>query len=244
MRNIWTIAKKEFSSYFHSPIAYIVGVVIFLLLGIIFWIEFSQAMQTQTYAPDPRSVLGLFIYLMLLCTPFLTMRTITEENRMGTLELLLTAPVRDHELIIGKWLGTMLFFLVMIAMTWIYPIILNFMVKPGIDQAVLVVNYLGIILLASALTAIGVFISSLFSNQVAAMLTGLGVMLLLWLMTSLAQFAQGFLGDLLRYIGFIGQYSEGFMYGVIELKSVVYFISMTVLCLFLGSRVIESRRWK
>ena len=106
---------------------------------------------------------GLFVFLLLLVIPALTMRLIAEEQRMGTIELMLTAPVRDWEFVVGKWLGGVLTTLVLVAVTLVFPLTLNSMVSPGIDQGLLLANYLGLILVVSALVAIGVMISSFSS---------------------------------------------------------------------------------
>jgi ABC-2 type transport system permease protein len=244
MRNIWTIAKKEYTSFFHSPIAYVIGVVVFLVMGIFFAFDLNSAIMNQ-YIPDFTFLLDILIFpLIFLAAPILTMKTLTDENRTGTLELLLTAPVRDHELIIGKWLGTFLFFLSLIALTWFYPFVLNFLVEPGIDQSKILANYIGITLMVSALTAIGVFVSSLFKNTIAALIASLGVMLILWVASAPAQFLRGAAADIFRNLSITNHYYGGFRAGLIELKSISYYISMTVLALFLGTRSIETRRWR
>lgn len=128
-----------------------VAFAILLVLGIIFGLNiffFTQnAFQNFGSAPDVSAITGAFVFMLVLSVPALTMRLVSEETRMGTMELLLTAPVRDAELIIGKWLGAFLFLLSLIAVTLVYPIILNNLVSPGIDLRVLLSAYLGVILL-------------------------------------------------------------------------------------------------
>lgn len=245
MSNIWTIAIKEYKSFFHSAIAYVIGVVVFLSLGIYFWVLLSYGIQTQAYVPEMQVLLDWIIFpLFFISVPVLTMRTISDENRTGTLELILTAPVRDWELVVGKWLGTYMFFLSIIALTWIYPLMLNFIVDPGIDQSMLIALYTGICLLTAAITAVGVFVSSLFKNPVPAMLASLGMMILLWIIGAPGNYTSGFVSELFKYLSITGHYYGSFYNGVIDLKDVIYFISLTILALFLGSRVIEARRWK
>lgn len=245
MSNIWTIAVKEYKSFFHSAIAYVIGVVVFLSLGIYFWVLLSYGIQTQAYVPEMQVLLDWIIFpLFFISVPVLTMRTISDENRTGTLELILTAPVRDWELVVGKWLGTYMFFLSIIALTWIYPLMLNFIVDPGIDQSMLIALYTGICLLTAAITAVGVFVSSLFKNPVPAMLASLGMMILLWIIGAPGNYTSGFVSELFKYLSITGHYYGSFYNGVIDLKDVIYFISLTILALFLGSRVIEARRWK
>jgi len=245
MRNIWTLAKKEYGSFFHSPIAYIVGVVIFLTLGIFYWLQISFAIQTQAYIPEMSGILDLLLFpLFFISIPVLTMRSISDENRTGTLELLMTAPLKDWELIIGKWLGTFLFFLTIIALSWIFPLVLNIMIEPGIDQTLLVANYLGITLFTASLTAIGILISSIFKNQIAALFSSLGVTIILWIISSPAQLSSGFTADLLNYLSITNHYYDSFKIGVVDLKDVTYYLSITVLALFLGTRVIDAKRWR
>ena len=130
MRNIWTIAKKEYVGFFHSPIAYVVGFVVFLVMGIYFTYSLNYAISYD-FIPEYTYVLDILIFpLIFLAIPILTMKTLSEENKSGTLELLLTAPVRDYELVVGKWLGTFLFFLSLILLTWFFPLVLNFIVDP------------------------------------------------------------------------------------------------------------------
>lgn len=245
MRNIWTIASKEYKSFFSSAIAYVLGVVIFLTLGIYFWILLSYGFETQSYVPEIRLLLDWILFpLFFVGVPVLTMRTISDENRTRTLELILTAPVRDWELVVGKWLGTFLFFMTILVMTLIYPIILNFMVEPGIDFSMLAAVYLGVVLITAAMTAIGVFFSSLFKGPIPSLLASLGAMLLLWIIGSPASYTTGFISNLLSYLSITSHYYDSFYYGTVDLTGVIYYVSLTFLALFLGSRVLEARRWK
>jgi len=244
MRNIWKKKKKEYTGFFYSPIAYVVGAVAFLIMGIYLAYYLNIAILYQ-YVPDIRYILDVLVFpLFFLATPILTMRTLTEENKTGTLELLLTSPIRDHELILGKWLGTFLFYLTLIALTWFYPLVMNIVIKPGIDQSLVLANYIGITLMASAMTALGVCISSLFKNTVASMITSLGVLLLLWLASAPAQFLSGSAADFFTNLCITEHYYYGFREGVVSLSGISYYISLTVLALFLGTRSIESRRWR
>ncbi len=148
MRNIWTIAKREYDNYFNSPLAYVVAFAILLPIGIYFsLIMFVSSQQGLTGgpAPDTTPLNWLFVFLMIFLSPAITMRLLSDEARMGTLELLLTAPIRDFELVAGKWLGAFLFVLSIAALTLIFPIILSNFVTPGIDWRVVISSYLGLI---------------------------------------------------------------------------------------------------
>ena len=135
MRNVWTIARREYKLYFVSPIAYIVALIIFLTVGILFLLNIISASNYRVYgyAPDATIVTGPLATLFMLTAPAITMRLLSEEQRSGTSELLLTAPVQDWELVIGKWLGSFLFVATIILATLIFPLVLSNLVEPGID---------------------------------------------------------------------------------------------------------------
>jgi ABC-2 type transport system permease protein len=247
MKNIWTIAKREYDTYFNSPVAYVIAFVILLILGIYFALilqyHTQNAYQSFGSAPDMQNVSGLFGFLMVLFLPTLTMRLLADENRMGTLELLLTAPVSDAELIIGKWLGSFLFVLTIILTTLVYPIILNNLIDPGLDIPPLLSSYLGLILIAASLIGLGVGISALFSNQIAAFFGTFGVGLFLWWMIGLPAIVTPVGGEVFRYLTMENHFSS-LNTGVINLSDLVYFLSLTVLGLFVGTTAVEMKRWR
>jgi ABC-2 type transport system permease protein len=248
MRNIWTIAKREYNHYFISPLAYVVAFIILLPLGIYFAvIVFATSSQAFSGAPPPdiSPIMWLFCFLLVFTTPVLTMRLISDEARMGTLELLLTAPVRDFELVIGKWLSALLFILTILAITLIFPIILHFMlVSPGIDQKLFLSAYLGVILVAGAFLALGVGISAIFTNQFAAFFVTFGLFFFLWFLVSLPANLLPSGGDALNYLNMSSHFNEGFNAGNINLSDIVYYISLIALGLFVGTTAIEVRRWR
>jgi len=181
----------------------------------------------------------------MLSTPALTMRLLADEARMGTLELLLTAPVRDYELVLGKWLGSLLFVLTVLAVTLIYPLILNSMVTNGIDQKLVISSYLGVILLAGTFLALGVGISAVFTNQIAAFFGTLVTFVLLWyLMGFPAQIFQGTISQVFQYLDMQTHFYDAFNSGNIYLKDLVYFLSLIALGLFTGTTAVEIRRWR
>jgi ABC-2 type transport system permease protein len=243
MHNIWTIAKREYSQYFISPVAYIIAFIILLILGIIFYANILAGLAQQ-FAPDITIVLGPMVTLLLFTTPAVTMRTLADEQRMGTMELLLTAPIKDWELVVGKWLGAFLFYLSLILVTWVFPLILNRLISPGIDQGLLLAGYLGIVLMVAAMIAVGVAMSSLFTNQIAAFFATIGVLLVMWMIAYPIQQATGTGADILRYLDLSSHFYNTFYVGVVELKDVVYYLSLTALGLFLGTMSIEVRRWR
>ncbi len=247
MRNIWTIAKREYDHYFVSPIAYVVAFTILLVLGIVFWVILSQAIQYASYggdAPGISSITGSFAFLLVLSAPALTMRLLADENRMGTMELLLTAPVRDSELIIGKWLGGLLFVLTIVAITLVYPIILNNLVEPGIDQGAMLTAYVGLILVAASFLAIGVGVSAIFTNQVAAFFVTMIILVILWWLIGFpADYVQAG-GDVFRYLDMQSHYYNSLGAGKINVTDLAYFFSLIAVGLFTGTMAVETRRWR
>jgi ABC-2 type transport system permease protein len=247
MRNIWTIAKREYDNYFNSPLAYVVAFAILLPMGIYFsLIMFIGSQQAMMGAPAPESspINWLFVFLMIFLSPALTMRLVSDEARMGTLELLLTAPIRDFELVAGKWLGAFLFVLALIALTLVFPLIINNYVTPGIDWMVVLSSYIGMILVCAALLALGTGISAIFTNQFAAFFVTLGLFFFLWFMVSLpaSYLTEG--GDVLNYLSLSTHFSQSMNNGTINLGDIVYYLSLIALGLFTGATAVEIRRWR
>ncbi|MGZ9166874.1 MAG: ABC transporter permease subunit [Anaerolineales bacterium] len=250
MRNIWIIAKREYNHFWISPIAYVVAFLILLTTGIIFAVNIlyfiQNAFQTFGQTPDIAPITGAFGFLLVLSIPAITMRLLADEARMGTLELLLTAPVRDFELVAGKWLGGFLFILTIVAFTLVYPLILHFvLVSPGIDQQLVISSYLGVILLAGSFLALGVGISAVFTNQVAAFFVTLSTFVLLWWLIGFpAQLLQGTASEVFRYLSMQSHFYDAFNRGSVYLTDIIYFVSLIALGLFIGTTAIESRRWR
>lgn len=240
MQNIWTIARQELKHIFAGPIAYTVAFMVLFILGLIFSVNLVAAIYQQ-YAPSIEIVTGPLITLFLFTIPVMTMRTIGEEQRTGTLELLLTAPIRNWELITGKWLGNFLFYIIIILATIVYPLILNQIISPGLDNGLVFSNYLGLLLLAGAMTAIGVGISTLISNQIGAFFVTVTVFLFLWMISYPIQ-ATGATNSFLNYIDLSENIYPTFFQGIIELKNIVYLLSLTIMSLCIGSASIQAKR--
>lgn len=246
MRNIWTIAAREYKQFLSSPAAYLIAFGVLLVLGIFFFLNL-QLYALQQFAPGVQITIAPLATLLVLATPAVTTRLLAEENGRGTIELLLTAPVRDWELVIGKWLGGFLFLMTIVIVTFIYPLILNQLVDPGVDQGPLISGYLGIALLAAALVAIGVAVSSLFDSQIWAFGATIGLLIVLWWVIgpiSQAASPAGGSAGLVRYLDFSGHFFNNLLQGVIDLADVVYYLSVTALALFLGTISVETRRWR
>ncbi len=246
MRNVWIIARREYKLFFSSPVAYVVAFFFMLLLGYFFYSALRDAIIQSTYssyAPTVQIVVSPLVTLLLFVMPAITMRSIAEELRMGTMELLLTAPVKDWELVVGKWLGAFLFMLTLLAITMLFPLVLNFLVKPGIDQGLVLASYLGLVLMMTSLVAIGVFISSLFNSQVVVFLVSLAIVLVFWLVRPATNATGGLGTQIMTYMNFVDHYLN-FYQGTIDLSDVVYYLSLTSLALLLGTVSVEMRRWR
>jgi len=247
MRNIWTIANREYKAYYSSFTVYLFAFFILLVVGGVVTASLLLTINSFGSTPPPgvQVVTGPLIFMLIFACPAFTMRLISEETRLGTIELLLTSPIRDYEIVIGKWLGSFLFVLTLIAITWIYPVLLNFIIEPGIDQGPLVTGYLGLILTSGAFLAIGIALSSLFSNQVASYITTFGVIVLFWwIMGILSQASSGNLSTIFQYLDMASHYYNQFYRGVLQLSSIVFFISVTTVALVFGTVSVETRRWR
>lgn len=246
MRNIWTIAKREYTTYFNSPLAYVVMLILFAVIGLIFALNLLSVTSNSLFAQplDATMVAGPLIFMLLFCTPAITMRLISDESRTGTLELLLTAPIRDWELVTGKWLGAFLFMLTTIALTLIFPIWVNSMTDPGIDIARTASSYLGLILVVAAFLGIGVGISAIFSNQFAAFFATMGILVIMWFLIGAPANLLPVGGKLFAYLDMNNHFYSGFNAGYIKLSDIIYYVSLTALGLFTGNIAIEYRRWQ
>ncbi len=248
MHNIWVIAKREFKLYLTSPVAYVITFIILLISGIFFFLNIQIASQQQGYVPGADTTLSILAVMLVFLMAGVTTRLLAEEQRLGTIELLLTAPVRDWELVVGKWLGAFFLMLIIIAITVVYPAVLHFqMVDPGIDLGPLASGYLGVVLLSAALVAVGVAVSAMFNNQIAAFITTMGVMIFIWFIIGpIVQVAgpTAKYADLLNYLNFQEHFYSNLVQGVIDLSDVVYFLSVTALSLFVASVLVEMRRWR
>ncbi|HLF01367.1 MAG TPA: ABC transporter permease [Anaerolineales bacterium] len=258
MRNVWTMAKREFAHYFVSPIAYAVALMFLSLLGLLFvWNVFSVSQQAAGgfgggAEPTMQWVFGPLSSLILFFAPVLTMRLMAEEQNKGTLELLLTAPVREWEIVVGKWLGAWFFGLCLIATTLVYGLILFAYGNP--DTGPVYSGYVGLALMIGAILAVGLFASSLTGNLIVSVAIGYAFVLFIWIIGAVGDLIQnlaGLLGgrnnellDFVTYLDFSNHFQNNFMQGTISTVDIVYFVSIIAIALFLATRVVEARRWQ
>ncbi len=216
--------------------AYIVVCIFLVLSGVFF------SIMTTSYK-DATSLVGFLQWggmMLLLLAAVITMRLISEERKLGTLELLLTSPIRDSELIIGKFLGSMTLLVIMLGLTILYPVLLNIFGDP--DIGMIFSGYLGIFLLGMTCLAIGLFASTLSANQIVAAVVAGAILFGLWFISLAASYVPEGLANIINYLSLQYYYTD-FLSGIIDTKGIVYYLSVTVLFLFLAIRSIENSRW-
>src|SRR5436190_11924387 len=253
MRNILAIAGKELKSYFSSPIGYIVVGFWAFLYGIFFvpmlQMFVRQSMQMGAMGgPQSMNVNQMLIrplmqnvsVLVLFVLPAVTMRTYSEEKKSGTIELLLTSPLTDWEIILGKFLGAMGLYAVMLLVTTVNIAILFRYGNPEWKQVATV--YAGLLLLGGAFISLGLFISSLTKNQIVAFVATFGVALMLWVITWF-NFSGPPWSTLTSYLSIIEQFDD-FGKGVIDTSHLIYYVSFITFGLFLTAKSVESERWR
>ena len=238
MRNVWTITSRELNSYFVSPVAYVVSAAFLLISGVLFSLILSSTMDASL-----RGTFSNITFIMILIAPVLTMKLLAEEQRMGTLELLLTSPVHDWQVVVGKFLGSLILFAVMLlAPTLLYVVLLTAFGKP--DYGPILSGYLGVLLLGGAFLSIGVLSSSLTQNQVVAGFVGIVLLLLMWISDALSRIVGGgAVGDALTYLSITRHYDD-FLRGVIDTQNIIYPLSVIAVALFIATQVLQTRRWR
>ncbi len=218
--------------------AYVVTAVFLVLTGTFFATYLASTNYSDT---SIRGFLGAGQILILLFAAVLTMRLIAEERKLGTWELLLTVPVRDTEIILGKFLGSLVVLTGMLVFTFYYPILLMVFGDP--DLGPIITSYLGLFLLGCASLAIGIFASSLTSNQIVAAVVAGGILFTLWFLGIAGNFVPGALGEVLSYIS-LSHHFPDFVRGIVDTKAIVYYLSVTALFLYMAIRSTETDRWR
>ncbi len=255
MRNTLIICRKEMKGYFASPIAYLLMAFFALIFGFFFYSAtrflVDQAFRAQMMGggmPPPdlneyivRPLLMNASVVALFLLPMITMRLFAEEKRSGTIELLLTSPIHDAEIILGKWLAAMVMYASILAFSGVNILILFAYGKP--DWRPILVGYLGLLLQGGCLLAIGTFISTTTSNQIIAAGATFAVCLLLWVLDWVSSYSTSTFGKIIAYLSVV-QHFEGFSKGVIDSKDVIFFASVIFFGLFLTARSMESLRWR
>ncbi|HTM43769.1 MAG TPA: ABC transporter permease [Polyangiaceae bacterium] len=243
MSPLLTIAKREFKSYFDSPLAYVVICLSFAGLGVMFLVNDASFWARDRASMEP--MFGLIpVGLSMLVIPVVTMGLMAEEKRSGTLEMLITLPVKDSDVMLGKYIGALGLVLTLLFATLVYPFAMfKFPWHLGpLDWGPVRSAYLGLMLFSAASIAIGLLISSLTSSQAIAFFLTFFVLSLLYWTGSMTDFTGGTLGDVLQYVSFQSRL-DGFMRGLIDTRDVIYFLSITAVALVVAFRALERRRW-
>ena len=254
MRNAWIICQKELHSYFVSPVAYLLLTMFGVIFGFFFWNALGyfviegmqmqmrgQAMPMNLNEQIIRPLLSNVGVIGLFFIPMITMRLFAEEKRTGTIELLATSPIRDLEIIIGKWLAAVVLYSCMLLLT---ALNFAFLFKYGNpDWKPLAIGYLGLLLQAGALLAIGTFISTLTKNQIIAGAATFGICLLLWVLEWASGYETSRWASVLAYMSVFTHF-ESFGRGVLDSKDAIFYLTVIFLGLFFTARSMESLRWR
>ena len=251
---VWPIFKKEIRLYFASPVAYVVLTIFLLIAGYFFYSIFAfftfasmqsamnPAMGRDLNVTDGvmRPLFSNVSVILLLLMPIITMRLFSEERKSGTIELLLTYPVRDGAVLAGKYLAALTLYAVMLTLTLLYPGLVAYFAR--LEWGPLLSGYLGLLLMGAMFLAIGVLASSLTENQIVAAISTFGVLLIFWVIGWSAENAGGNLGKVLSHLSILEHY-DSFAKGAIDTRDVLYYLDFTGLSLFLTLLSLQARRW-
>jgi ABC-2 type transport system permease protein len=258
VRNTMAIASKELRGYFASPIAWVMMALFALIFGRFFTVYLDyflqQAMQAQFGGAPPqqnvnmqmiRPLLSNASVLALFLLPMITMRTYAEEKRSGTIELLLTSPLKDIEIVLGKFIGAVGLYAALLVVTLFHIGILFWYGSPGAGPEVkpIVTGYIGLLLLGACFISVGLFISSTTKNQMVAAAATFVLALLFWIMDWSSDSAGPTLGPLLQYLS-ITQHFDDFGKGVIDTKHLIFYFSFITFGLYLTLKSVDSERWR
>lgn len=236
MRGVLTIWKKEAWVYATSARWYVLAALLVSFTSLWFWFANLQEGRQATLA----HIMGLLSFLLMAVTPIFTMRLIAEESNRGTLELLLTSPVRDGEIVLGKFLGALSAYGAIFAVTLLYPALLMRFAEP--DVGPMIAQYVGMVGLSCAFISVGLFASSVTDSQVLAAVLGYILLFAFWILNWIADALPATLGDIGKAASVLG-HLEKFNRGVIDAVDVFYYVAFTAIFLLLSLRFVEARRW-
>jgi len=255
MQNILAIWQREMKSYFISPVAYVVLTIFLVLAGLFFFGNLSEVVQytlSQAQMGEPgqpidvpayvvRTLFDTLTIILLFLIPMLTMRLFAEEKRQKTLELLLTAPISNLQAILGKYLASLSFLVILLASVGLTISPLFIYGQPDIKP--IISAYMGLFLYGAALLALGLFISTLTENQIIAVVITFGISLTLFLVSVFSSYATGAIREVINYMSIINHLDD-FIKGVIDTSHVIYYLTFAFVWLFLAYRSLESLRWR
>jgi ABC-2 type transport system permease protein len=228
--------KKELRSYFDSPVAYIVITIFLLIAG---WFFFSDLFLVNQ--ASLRNLFGIIPFIFMFFIPAVTMRLISEEKKSGTMEILLTLPVKDYQIILGKFLAGMILIAVAVILTLVYTLTLSGL--GDLDFGLVVAGYLGLLFLGASYLSIGIFTSSLTQNQIVAFITSFLIIFVLFMLDKVLVFVPTFLASFFEYLS-VDYHFSNLSRGVIDSRDVLYFLSLIFLFLFFSVRALSNRKWR
>lgn len=241
MKNTPSIFAREIKAYFVSPIAYVALIVFIFFAGYFFAVYMNIASRDQGEA-SMRMIFHNMSVTMLFLAPLMTMRLFAEEKRSGTIEILMTSPVTDTEVVLGKFAASLALFVIMLALTFTCPLFLVIYGNP--DVAAMAVGYLGLFLLGTAFISLGVAASSITKNQIIAALISFVMLLGLWIIGWMSSTVSiHWMRSALSFASLVEHFDD-FSKGVLDTKHVVYYVSFATFCLFLAVKSVQSAKWK
>lgn len=241
MTGTWIIFRREVTQYFTTPVTYVMTAALLLLTGIFFNGDLTFSVTRKPV--NPSLIPDFMAYAMIFFGPLLTMRMLAEEEREGTLELLLTAPVSDNAIIIAKFLGAWFYYTVVLALTFSYQIIVTQISQP--DMSHTLCSYIGIWLYGGATLAVGIMFSAMTENQIVAAFLSLATLFFLYLGDIAGQVVANLdLARVIRQLSLAGHYTTSFAIGVVRAEDIAFFAGIIAITLFIAVRVVESHRWR
>ncbi|MCP4364329.1 MAG: ABC transporter permease subunit [Planctomycetes bacterium] len=231
-----TIFKREMMGFFYSPIAYVL-IAIFLIFSGYFFATILAMTQQASLAYS----LANTQFILSIIAPIITMKLLSDEVRSGTIEMLMTAPVTDFEVVFGKFLAAWFLYLVMLAPTLLYVVFLQWVGQP--DMGPVMSSYIGLALMGSMFISIGLMMSSFTKSQMIAGISGIVTLVILFFMGYAASGTNVWYAAALQYIGTYSHW-EPFTKGLVDTKDILYYVTITALCLFITVRMVESRKWR
>lgn len=240
MKRAPVIARRELGSYFYSPVAYVAMFLFLMAAGYLFWRDFVPGQPAGM-----RTIFDWMVWLLVFIVPVLSMGLLSQEWSTGTIESLMTAPIGETDVVVGKFLGALGFFVFLLIPTLLYVVLLK--IYSTVDVGPIFSGYLGILLVGALFVAVGLFCSSLTRSQVVAAVLAVAILFLITIVPWAAMRSEGStLGATWRKVADQGVYNRyaDFSRGVIDTSHVVFFLAITTVFLFLTIKVLESRRWK
>lgn len=240
MVNIWWILKRELAYYLRSPMGYIILAVALFLNGLLFNV---WAIGTESRTSG-QVLTEFFLHtggVVMAASVFVTMRLIAEEKQNGTLILLMTSPVRDYQLVLGKFLGAFLFIALLALLTFYMPLLL--LINGKISWGHILAGYLGVLLVGATAVSLGLLCSALAPNQLIAAVSSAAVFVAFVLFWLLSRIAEPPVSDVIRYLSIFDAHFRPFQRGLLSVKDTVFYLALTYTALLITTRVIEARRW-